>query len=61
MILQEVLSPRRDEEVTSGMVGATHKLGFHFPAFATVFKADSCLASPQRLEEVAILPGSTDF
>lgn len=43
------------------MVGATHKLGFHFPAFATVFKADSCLASPQRLEEVLFCLGPLTF
>lgn len=56
-ILQEILSSGRDEEVTSGMVGATHRLGFHFPAFATLSNADSSPASPERLEKVAVLPG----
>lgn len=56
-ILQEILSSGRDEEVTSGVVGAIHRLGFHFPAFAIVSNADSSPASPERLKKVAIFPG----
>lgn len=56
-ILQEILSSGRDEEVTSGVVGATHRLGFCFAAFVTVSNADSSPAPPKRLEKVDILPG----
>lgn len=61
MILQETLSPRRDEEVTSGMVGATHRLGFHFPAFATVSKADSCPPSLRDKKEWPFCLGPLTF